>query len=80
MAEKMDFHVTCVPDQELLSHSRIINLWVDTEVHIVMDDYSHLTGTRTNPFLECSQVIAITLWAGHACYNQNFLQELYNNS
>lgn len=78
--EKMDFHVTCIPDQELLSHSCIINLMVDTEAPVlVMDNYSNLTGTRSNLFLACSQVIAITLWVGHVCYNQNSFQELDNN-
>lgn len=42
----------------------LINLMVDTEAPVVvMDNYSYLTGTRSNPFLACSQVIAITLWA-----------------
>lgn len=60
MAEKMDF-----PDQDLLSHSCIINLMAHTEVAIfVLDNYSNLTGTRHNPFLAClQQVIGITFWA-----------------
>lgn len=56
---KDGFNGTCIPDQELLSHSSLNSWWPV----VVMDNYSNLTGTTSNPFLACSQVIAITLWA-----------------